>query len=111
MIPLTPTAPGPMVTAPVEVRNVPVDPEKLLAPDPDAVRPLAMTGVVIVHEVPVLAPVNVFAASVLATVKAASGIVIVRAAVAPEKVNSFVAIGKYFAPPFTPPMNPLAVLP
>ena len=37
--PLTVTAPVPMVTAPVEVRNVPVLPEKLLAVDPLAVKP------------------------------------------------------------------------
>jgi hypothetical protein len=48
VIPVTPTAPEPMVTAPVEVKKVPVLPEKLLAPEPEAVKPLAMTGVVMV---------------------------------------------------------------
>ena len=40
----------PKVDAPVEVLKAPVLPEKSFAPDPDAVRPPEMTGVVRVHD-------------------------------------------------------------
>ena len=39
------------VFAPLEVRNVPVDPEKSFAPDPDAVSPEVTTCVVIAGDV------------------------------------------------------------
>src|SRR5947209_6658443 len=82
------------VLAPVEVTKVPVLPAKVFAPEPEAVNPPANTGVVSVQEVPVDAPVKVLAASVLATVKAASGSVMVRAAVGPENVICWPKIGR-----------------
>ena len=80
------------MTAPVEVKKVPVDAEKLFEPEPEAVKPLVMIGVVSVHEVVEDAPVKVLAASVLATVMAASGKVIVLAVDPPVvKVSGAVA--------------------
>ena len=43
VVPVTVTAPEPIVTAPVDVLKVPVDPEKSFAPEPDAVKPLTTT--------------------------------------------------------------------
>jgi hypothetical protein len=51
------------------------------------------TGVVKLGDVIVCTPVNVFAASVLATVKLASGNIIVRGAVGQEKVSIWLIIG------------------
>src|ERR1019366_6835472 len=86
------TAPD-RVLAPVDVMKVAVLPTNVMEPAPEAVRPPAITGVVSVHEVVVEAPVNVLPASVRATVKAASGRAMERAALGPVKVICWPKIG------------------
>jgi len=76
------------VFAPVLVIKVPVEAAQVFAPEPEAVLPPAKTGVFIVHEVVVLAPVNVLAASVRAIVAEVVGNVMVVASV-PAKVREF----------------------
>ena len=74
---------------------LPVPPLEVIAPvtakDVPVAAPIA--GVVNDGDVIVWTPVKVFAASVLATVKLASGTVMVRAAVAPEMVNNCEILG------------------
>ena len=78
------------VFAPVEVMKVPVLPAKVLEPEPEAVKPPVITGVVSAQEVVVLAPVKVLAASVRAMVAEVDGKVMVVLSV-PAKVRVLLA--------------------